>query len=311
MTARLGELAPATLRRRLRRGTLGLRVGPFPVRLQSRLPELARWLPYLYGEFSVVPPQDFAVFHIRIDRPFGLRRWWRPQVRFHLDVTTPFKPLPRSQALPFLEWGLNWCIARHAHQYLVIHAATLERGGRVLLMPGPPGAGKSTLCAGLMDRGWRLFSDELALICPETGEVHPLPRPVSLKGDAIGVIRRHSPEARIGPECRDTAKGTVAHVRPPDKAVARRGEPGRPGWLVLPEYVPGRRARLAPQDPEEALGPLVDNAFNYSVQGRDGFRMLAGLADRCPAFSLSYGDLETACRLLGELAEDTAVGKAS
>jgi hypothetical protein len=39
--------------------------------------------------------------------------------------------------------------------------------------------------------------------------------------------------------------------------------------------------------------------------------MLAGLADRCPAFSLSYGDLETACRLLGELAEDTAVGKAS
>ena len=81
-----------------------------------------------------------------------------------------------------LEAGLNWCIGNLAHQYLVIHSATLERGGRALLMPAPPGSGKSTLCAALITRGWRLLSDEFALVDPATGLLVPVPRPVALKG---------------------------------------------------------------------------------------------------------------------------------
>jgi hypothetical protein len=42
----------------------------------------------------------------------------------------------------------------------------LERGGRALLLPAPSGSGKSTLCAGLAFNGWRLLSDELALLDP-------------------------------------------------------------------------------------------------------------------------------------------------
>ena len=100
---------------------------------------------------------------------------------------------------------MNWCISAHAHQFLILHAAVLERGGVALIMPAPPGSGKSTLCAALALSGWRLLSDELALIDPGSGRVWPLCRPVSLKNRSIEVIRHFAPEAVFGPVAEGTA----------------------------------------------------------------------------------------------------------
>ena len=72
-------------------------------------------------------------------------------------------------------------------RYLIIHAAVVERNGFALLLPAPPGSGKSTLCAGLIHHGWRLLSDELALIDPETATLQAIPRPVSLKLSLIHI----------------------------------------------------------------------------------------------------------------------------
>ena len=52
----------------------------------------------------------------------------------------------------------------HAHQYLIIHAAVVEKNGLAAILPAPPGSGKGTLTAGSVLSGWRLLSDELTLI---------------------------------------------------------------------------------------------------------------------------------------------------
>jgi HprK-related kinase A len=105
----------------------------------------------------------------------------RPQVLFRLDGVVPFRSLPLRHAVPIFEWGLNWCIVSRANNYLIIHAAAIEKGGHVAIMPGVPGSGKSTLTAGLVNRGWRLLSDEMALISLTDGSVTPLVRPISLE----------------------------------------------------------------------------------------------------------------------------------
>src|SRR5262249_32235391 len=153
-----------------------------------------------------VVPRDtqFADFHVSLDPGDGARRWVRPQCVFRFDGISPFKPLPYGHAVPVLEWGLNWFIANHAHQYLMIHAAAIERHDRRALLPGSSGAGQSTLCAALVGRGgWRLLSDELTLIDLASGMIVPIARPISLKNESIAVIRDFLSDAVLSREIKD------------------------------------------------------------------------------------------------------------
>src|SRR5262249_27698654 len=155
---------------------------------------LARGLHLLYADYPLGEDGGVADFHVRLTRPAGLRRWWRPQTIFYLGGSAPFVPFPLQFALPFLEWGVNWCVSSNAHPVLLLHAGVVERGGRALILPAASGTGKSTLCAGLIHRGWRLLSDEMVLLRPEDGRLVPCPRPVGLKGPSIDLLRAFAPQ---------------------------------------------------------------------------------------------------------------------
>ena len=298
---RLGELSLHEVRARLRTG-LALATGPFVFRIVSHLPLVATNLHRLYADFPLAEG-PFADFHVRVDAVRGPRRWFMPQVQFWLDGFTPFKPLPLDQAYAMLEWGMNWCIASHAHHYLMLHAAVLERGGRALILPGDPGAGKSTLTAALMLDGWRLLSDEIALIDRDDGYLYGLARPVSLKNASIEVIRTHASLAVFGDVARDTHKGTVSHLKPTPASVARIGEPARPAWIVFPRWKQNAPARLTPHPKAAAFLHLASHAFNYGLLGGLGFTLTARLMDTASCWDFEYGHLPEALAVFRELAE--------
>ena len=280
---------------------LRLRTGPIVTCIRSSLAELADGIAVAYYEHPVESAESFADFHVRIDRPSGVRRWIKPQVVFQFDGAAPFLPLPGDQAFPILEWGLNWCVSAHCHQYLVIHAAVVERFGRALVLPAPPGSGKSTLCAALVNRGWRLLSDELALLDPASGGIVPLARPVSLKNASIDVLRRFAPNAVLSPTVRDTLKGSVAHMKPPAEAVRRASEPALPRWIVMPRYQAGASSELRAMTRGRAFMQLVDSSFNYHLHGRRGFALLARAVEACACYEFAYSDLESAIDIFDRL----------
>jgi hypothetical protein len=253
------------------------------------------WIKIHYSGQIEQHPALFPDFRVCLSAPRSHRRWLRPQVLFRLDGNLPFKPLPRSQAFALFEWGLNYAIAQHAHHYLMLHAAVVEKGGRAIIMPGQPGSGKSTVCAALLGEGWRLLSDEFALLSPENGLLTPLPRPVSIKNAAIDLIRRRMPDAIIGPIATDTAKGTVAHLKAPLDSVRRSDERATPAWLVFPEYdSAASETVLKPLSKGRSLMAAAESSFNYDVLGVTGFETVADLVDRCDCYTLTYHDLDEA-----------------
>lgn len=302
---KLTHLPARELDERLEAGRLCFTVGPFVLRLGCRVDGFRQVLQSLYAEASVIddPAQQFIDFFVDLVPGGGARRWWRPQVVFRADAAPPFAPFPMSHAFALFEWGLNWYIAIQAHQYLMFHAAVLERDGKALLLPAQPGSGKSTLCAALMLRGWRLLSDEFGLYRPETGLIEPLPRPIPLKNESIGVIRAFSSDAVLGPIFTKTRKGDVAHLKPSEDSVLRCEEPARPAWVVFPRYLAGAGEMLHEFARGRAFLKLSGNAFNYRLQGARGFRAVADLVDACDTYYLEFGDLERAVNLLEGLVE--------
>jgi len=211
--------------------------------------------------------------------------------------------MPADHAFALLEWMLNWCVSGSANAYLIIHAAVVEKNGRAMVLPAPPGSGKSTLCAALASRGWRLLSDELTLIRLDDGMVAPLARPVSLKNASIPVMKAYAPTAQFTKSAMATTKGTVAHVRAPDASVARNDEPARIAWVVFPKYEAGAVLTLAPIARARAFMRVAENAFNFSLTGERGFQALGGVIDQCNSFDFTYSDLDAAIALFDAMAQ--------
>lgn len=297
----LNDLTPQSRRRALAGAGIGLQVGPFALRVRSPFVSLDDYLATHYGDFPTV---GAGVTHFSIDvrRTTWARRFIRPQAVFVANGRYPFKAVPARLAHGLFEWGFNWCVGRASHQWLVVHAAVVERDGHAIVMPATPGSGKSTLCAALALAGWRLLSDEFALIDPVTTELVALPRPVALKGPSIEIIRARAPQARFGALLTDFDQRSARHLAPPADAVARQRERARPAWVVVPKWSAGVPLTLEPVSKARMLAHLADSSFNYNLVGTAGFERLAEVVDRSDCFKLTYSDLDEALARLGALA---------
>jgi len=300
---KIRDLTPDQLHQRFADLGLRIRVGPFVMRLHTPIPSLIADFSLVYTDFPVCDENEISDFRIRVTP--ALRRWpWREaQAEFGADGASPFFTFPRRLAMPFTEWGLNWCICSHAHQFLIFHSAVVEKAGRAAILSGPPGSGKSTLCAALLGRGWRLLSDELALLDPAGGWLLPIPRPVALKGASIELIEGLLPRLQIGRVFAPTHKGTLAHLRPPIEAVERQAEPALPGWVVFPTHADDADTRLVPLRKAAAFLRLEKNCFNYDALGRPAFDALSGLIEASECHELPFAHAMAAAELVDGLAE--------
>jgi HprK-related kinase A len=291
----IGEASTAQLTDTATADGILYRSGPFAVRLRCDHAAMLDSFRQMYSRHGLLDSAaHIADFSIDMQRPHGLRRWWRPQISMRTDAQTPFEPFPLDHAFPLFEWSLNWVTAMQAHQFLMLHSAVVEKDGMALIMPALPGSGKSTLCAALMLRGWRLLSDEFGLIRPDDPRLrlHPLPRPIPLKNASIGVIRDFSPEAVLGPTFPKTRKGDVAHLAATPESQRKSDEAAPAGWFLFPKYEPASTLQIEPLARTWTFLKISGNSFNYKLQGARGFRTVASMVKKCPAYRLTYSDLD-------------------
>jgi HprK-related kinase A len=268
--------------------------------------DVARHLAFLYAEFPLIESDAVVDAELTVRRKLPWLGWFSIRV----DGAVQYNWLRKKLLTPMIEWTFNVCVFQRPHQYFMLHAGVVAKDDRALILPGRAGSGKSTLCAALLQNGWRLLSDEVALVRPEDGRLQPVPRPVSLKEDSIRVIGRLDPNAVLGPEWHETPKGTVAHLLPPSESVARADETAEPAWLLFPKFDKDVTPNLEPVKKATALMRAADNAFNYSVLGKHGFEMLTGLIDRCRCYEIRYGSAADTLEIIESLTSSPAAGTA-
>ena len=168
-----------------------------------------------------------------------------------------------------------------------LHAAAVVADGRVIALPGPMGAGKSTLAAALVRQGLRYLTDEVVAIDPATAKVRPYAKPMSL-GVAPSAL---GPVSWTPPVGSDRFLGS-AGVVPASVLGSSETTPCPLAAIVMPCYSVGAPTRIELVGAADALSQLAAHTFHL-----DEPRTLAALArlvGDVPTYALISGDLDEA-----------------
>lgn len=270
-----------------------LAIGPARFRIGSAWRAPIERLRALYSGFPR-QEQEVADFTVRLEPAAPLRRWWRPSVRIAGDYMLPdAAPMALRHGLLAAEMGMNLQMALGWRRHLLIHASSVEKEGRALVMTGESGSGKSTLAAQLGERGWRFMGDEFALVDLHSGAIHPFPRLASLKNAAIGAMRAEVTDpARFGPLMAGTPKGDIAHLVPPESAIRHMTTSATPALLLFPRF--GFAPDIRAVSKGEAFMRLTQASTNYVALGEAGYKAMHRFVETVPAVAVDYRDGEGA-----------------
>jgi HprK-related kinase A len=297
---KIADLSRRAFADRLAGDGLPIQFGPFVCHLTLRIPEAVAPLHELYASFPIADDDEPIDAYITGLVARSGRAPWKRLARLYIDGEFHAVVNDPAIAVPSLEWTMNWAIGTRANQYLLLHAGALEANGGALLLPAPPGSGKSTLTAGLASRGWRLLSDEFAVLREDTLEIRPCPRPISLKKGAIEAMRAYSPKMVLSTVFPGTFKGTIGYAIPPPASVEAQHVPSQPKAIVFPKWRQGAGVEITPLTPLQAYLRLILNAVNYELIGEPAVATVNELVQRCPACLFEYSDLDEAGKILAE-----------
>ncbi len=282
----------------------GLRVGPVDFLLRSPLARPIADVRRLYRGYPALGPDSIYDYTVAVVPDGGLRRLFRPRLHLRCDVEMPgMVPIPPHLGLLALEMGMNLQIAVAARRRLVLHAGSVARGPDGLILIGDSGAGKSTLSASLgwtPDR-WRFMGDEFALLALDSHQLQPFPRPISLKNQSIAVMEARVAEEHFGPVQRETVKGTIRHLRPPQSAIDTMNETACPRLLIAPRFEAGAAPAVRRMGAAESFARLTTSSPNYVALGEAGFDALTRLVNEAPGYDIRYGSTEDGLALVEQL----------
>ena len=200
-----------------------------------------------------------------------------------------------SWLVRYMAWHVNHQVIKRSSGYVLLHAAAAAHDGVGVLLPGAPEAGKTTLVAGLIRSGFSYLTDEAAAIDPETLQIEPYPKPLTIDRGSWPVL----PD--LAPVGADTPRGYHEgqwHVSPATlRADAISGRVSA-AVIVFPRFEAGAATTLEPLGRAEALVALLDQTFRLHQDGRRNLDVLARVVKPVDCYRLTSGDLDEACELV-------------
>lgn len=295
----LSDMTDREVRAALKAGRLHLELGPFVTRLKVEEPRAVEFFRNMYGGFPVsVGEGHVSDFSLALRAPNLFRRFMRRQIVPDPGFYFPAVPLPARLSPLSLEMGMNLCVALQCFRYLIFHAGVVATTEGAIMIPAQSGGGKSTLTAALMENGYRLLSDEFAILDMDSHGLQAHPRPVSLKKKSIDLVRDFAGADQISARLTGTPKGDIAYRRPRAEDIANAGTPSVPQLMVFPRYEAGASPSSRRIEPADVAMRLINSSPNYQIIGERAFHALMRLVDEVEAYDIVYGSTEDSLTLV-------------
>ena len=192
-----------------------------------------------------------------------------------------------GSVMSHLMTAINRSAIESVGRYPVVHAAVVAADGLAILIPGHPGAGKSTLCAALVAHGFGYVSDETAPITPD-GLVLPYPKPIVVGAGSFDVLAELKAADTVGMNL-DTW-----FLDPGRLAGGWSRGLSRLGYVVMSQFADGDDVRYAALSPGETAALLASNMFNIQRHRRMALELVAGLALTVPGVKIAHGNVHDA-----------------
>jgi hypothetical protein len=224
-----------------------------------------------------------------------------PNYTMRSDVYRDGVPIGSARGLSFLAPIVKsaiWQQAVRAHDYFFyVHAGVVGTGLSALLLPAAAGSGKSSLTMALVHRGFRYFSDEVALVEPGTFHVPPMPLAMAMKDTGWELMARYFPNlASLPIHVRNDSK-VLRYLPPPRDAIGQG--PAPVSHIIFPQYRPGVPTRLEPLHRAEALGRLMHECLGLRRRlDRENVSAIVGWMRGIDCYQLTFSHLEAAADLV-------------
>lgn len=281
---------------------------------------LLELLRHAFGFYEVVAPTDAATKLGLTETDQG----WRVRVDEREDTFAFDDEWPRLDDL------VKLLVVRFHHgKRLFVHSSSVERDGAVSVFVGATTSGKTTIAAALGARGWKIVSDDLTPIEPESAATVPFRTAPNIRaftkdillGDVSSVLfdpanmdtkqlrvshiyflNQESPDTvRRGYICRDMRKSLGVWSRM--RTICELGDfvdpPCGSTSLVVrnPEYF-DREPVLEPISSAHASRCFMKHLCVPNERVRDLLPRVTGFIGRTSCFSLHLGELESTLALL-------------
>jgi len=181
-------------------------------------------------------------------------------------------------------------IAERTSGGLLLHSAAVAWNGRAVVLPGASGAGKTTLCAHLVQRGLSYLTDELAMMSfreDAAATVEGFCRPMAIKPGAWPSLEI---DLATDADAGDSLVTSDGYFVRPERLNSSAVRTATVHAFVFPRRAPREAAALRRLTKAEAALALLANLVNARNLPEHGLALVTRLAKTIPAFEAVYTD---------------------
>jgi hypothetical protein len=259
-----------------------------------------------FARLDQVPRVDSVIGHLAVSEPCS------PAVTLDIGATTlpdgaiqsyiykDGKPVDLVTGLfrlgPMVK-GALWEAAVNAHDFrFYVHAGVVGKNESCILLPAAAGSGKSSLTAALTHRGFRYFSDEVALLENGTLKVPPVPLAFCIKKTGWDLIARYFPQLFDMPAHKRGDGKVVRYMAPSTCGLVVQRASAPVSHIIFPRYDANAQTELTAVPRSEALRRLMAECLALRERlTRENVKELIAWISGIECYALTFSSLEEAC----------------